>query len=243
MGDARIASCARNRSIRHPTSATPPDARDPRAEAFGHICRRCTRCCRDKTIRVDPYEIARLARRLGVTTGAFSARWTRDGAGVALAAREDGACVFLGEAGCDVHPDRPLACRIYPLGHSLSRSGEERFHRIALEPDTAGEITDDGTIAAFLERQDAGPYMAAARAYFEFLCEAQAWLEAAPEGEPPASLAAHASLAAELIDMDRAIAGHCGPLGEPEPDDLDDRLALHLRILRLRLDELSTKEA
>lgn len=161
---------------------------------------------------------------------------------MALAARDDGACVFLGEEGCSVHPDRPLACRLYPLGHSITRSGEERFNRIELEPDTAGETTADGTIAAFLERQHAGPYMAAARGYFDFLCDAQAWLEGAPDGEVATSLADSAELAAELIDMDRAIAVHCDTRGEPEPADLDDRLALHLRILRQRLDELSAKE-
>src|SRR5579862_8761154 len=83
-----------------------------RSEAFSYTCGGCGRCCRGNDIRVDPYELARLARNVGVSTTAFQAEYTRDGQGVILnRLEEDGACVFLGEAGCTVYQDRPLACR------------------------------------------------------------------------------------------------------------------------------------
>lgn len=34
---------------------------------------------------------------------------------VSLVAEEDGACVFLGDEGCDVYEHRPLQCRTYPF--------------------------------------------------------------------------------------------------------------------------------
>jgi Fe-S-cluster containining protein len=32
---------------------------------------------------------------------------------------DDGACIFLGEAGCTVHSDRALVCRLFPLGREV----------------------------------------------------------------------------------------------------------------------------
>jgi hypothetical protein len=40
----------------------------PRDGAFSYRCNACSRCCHNKAIRVGPYEILRLARRLGMTT-------------------------------------------------------------------------------------------------------------------------------------------------------------------------------
>jgi hypothetical protein len=62
------------------TALAAPDG-NPRAKAFGYLCGRCMRCCYHKGIQVNPYEVARLARRLGQTTTEFCATWTRDGAG------------------------------------------------------------------------------------------------------------------------------------------------------------------
>lgn len=60
-----------------PSAPWPLDARrqqaEARAEAFGYTCNRCTNCCRNKLIQVNPYEIARLARHKGVGTSAFAA--------------------------------------------------------------------------------------------------------------------------------------------------------------------------
>src|SRR5215470_9862277 len=102
----------------------------PRSEAFDYVCRRCLKCCHHQRIQLNPYELARLARNLGLTTTEFRAAWTEHGDGLALRQTETGACVFLGSEGCTVHPDRPLVCRLYPLGRHVSADGSEAFSRI-----------------------------------------------------------------------------------------------------------------
>ncbi|WP_375789829.1 YkgJ family cysteine cluster protein [Bradyrhizobium sp. Pha-3] len=85
--------------------------------------------CRNKAIRVNPCEILRLARHLGISTTQFIKNHTEAG-GTVLRSKEDGDCGFLGERGCSVHPDRPLACRIYPLARRVA--GQSCFHRARL---------------------------------------------------------------------------------------------------------------
>lgn len=202
-----------------------------RGEAFGYVCNRCSRCCYDKVIQVNPYEIARLARRVGLDTAAFRAAYTEDGAGVHLTRKADGACSFLGPDGCGVHPDRPLVCRIYPLGRHVAPDGTERWTHLTPHPQTAGVYSKDGRIADYLEAQDAYPFMRATDLY-------TAWLRRAYEvlgDDPEAEDAGAGPPVADLLDMDGAIAAHCRATGQAEPLDIEARLALHLAILAERL--------
>jgi Fe-S-cluster containining protein len=208
--------------------ASPPH---PREEAFGYVCRRCSRCCHHKGIQVNPYEVARLARRFGQTAGEFRAASTRDGAGTMLRQTESGACVFLGPEGCTVHSDRPLVCRLYPLGRHVSEDGTEQFSRLEGHPQSAGEITDRGTIREFLQAQKAEAFMAAADDYFRWFCAARRWLDEGAPSEQPGPPEQEATLAADLIDVDAAIARHCAARGIAEPSDIEDRRHLHLEIL------------
>jgi Fe-S-cluster containining protein len=90
------------------------------------------RCCREATLILSPYDILRLSRRLGLTTGEFLRRHTRreeePGSGlpmVLVKPARTGGCPFLGEAGCRVYTDRPAACRLFPLtqGSELAAGG------------------------------------------------------------------------------------------------------------------------
>src|SRR5580704_6522129 len=108
-----------------------------RSAPFSYECGACSRCCHGKLIPLTPYEVARLAEHLGTTTTETLERWTTRG-GSALASRPDGGCVLLGEQGCSVHPARPLACRLYPLGRSIAPDGSERFAEVEPHPETAG---------------------------------------------------------------------------------------------------------
>ena len=138
----------------------------PRSTPFGYICRRCSRCCQHKKIQLDPYEVARLARAKGQSTSQFRAAWTVDGQGVTLRQKADGTCVFLGPQGCKVYADRPLACRLYPLGRQVHRDGSEYFSRLEGHPLSKGEFISRGVIADYLEAQGAMPFMAAADGTF-----------------------------------------------------------------------------
>jgi hypothetical protein len=113
---------------------------------------------------VNPYELARLARGLGITTTEVIAQFTVDG-GTALATRADTACTFLGPNGCTVHADRPLVCRLYPLGRVVQADGSETFVENQPHPETEGLYGQAGTVGSYLDSQAVEPYIAAADRY------------------------------------------------------------------------------
>src|SRR5580658_11718 len=155
-----------------------------RAEVFGYACNRCSRCCYRMLIQVNPYEIGRLAQLMGVSTSAFVARWTKGGAGLHLGHKESGACVFLGPQGCEVHSDRPLACRLYPLGRHVEPDGTERWSHLTAHPKTAGVYSTSGTIADYIAGQGAEPFMRATDEYaIWYRAAAQSLGEVAAPGE------------------------------------------------------------
>jgi Fe-S-cluster containining protein len=218
---------------------TASERRGPRDEAFGYECRRCLNCCHFKHIQLNPYEVARLARNRGLSTTEVRRAFTFEGTGVALAQTPDGACVFLGTEGCTVHPDRPLVCRLYPLGRHLSWDGSERFSHLAPHPKSAGLLSKRGTIGEYLEEQGAEPFIEAADEYM-------AWLNRALEDTPEAADHLDKKILApvpeddlDLMDMDVAIAAHQAATDATPPVDIEARKRLHLSIL---YDQLSSKE-
>jgi uncharacterized protein len=136
-----------------------------RTSAFSYRCRACSRCCYGKRIQVNPYELARLARNLDTTTTEVIARFTVDG-GTVLATRGDTGCVFLGPRGCTVHADRPLVCRLYPLGRIVQTDGSETFVENEPHPETEGVYGAGGTVGEYLVSQGVEPYIAAADRYY-----------------------------------------------------------------------------
>jgi Fe-S-cluster containining protein len=206
-----------------------------REQAFGYECHRCLRCCRHKRIQLNPYEVARLARARNVTTTELRARYTLDGLGVELAQVESGDCVFLGPEGCTVHPDRPLVCRLYPLGRFVSFDGTERFGQARPHPETAGVYHDRGTIGDFLASQKVETFIEAADEYMAWLTAAMGRLSEATGIEPGAMLSETAA-PADLTDLDAVLAQHAAETGTPEPADLEARRRLHLSILYARLE-------
>ena len=144
---------------------TTPQSRKPRAEPFGYACGGCRNCCRQHLVPVNDYEIGRLARRLGLTDEAFRARFTRRGEGAQLAHTAADDCIFLGPDGCSVYADRPLTCRLYPLWRSLDGEGNEVWRHAPPHPETRGDYAVTGTIADFLDAQDAHAHIAAQDAH------------------------------------------------------------------------------
>jgi Fe-S-cluster containining protein len=197
-----------------------------RAERFGFLCSRCSHCCHDKRIQINPYELSRLARNRDMDSREFQSRFTENGGGTHLARSESGACVFLGAQGCTVHPDRPLVCRVYPLGRHITSDGEEYFTHVVPHPLSRGAFHTDGTIADYLAAQNTEEFIRAADAYFWWFVRARAVLlagagpltEGPPAPEPP-------------LDMDGAIAAHQQDTGEPAPVDIEERRKLHMKIL------------
>src|SRR3954452_14469833 len=200
-----------------------------RTTPFGYICRRCSRCCQNKHIQLDPYEVARLARARGESTGHFRSAWTVDGLGTHLRQKDDGTCVFLGPQGCEVHADRPLVCRLYPLGRHLRSDGSEYFSISDGHPLTAGEYNENGTIPDYLETQGTTPFITAGDGYFQWF--RAAYLKAEASDDALMSELIDGADDEGLLDVDTMIEKHCAVTGEPEPKDVDDRHRLHLKLL------------
>jgi Fe-S-cluster containining protein len=194
-----------------------------RTSRFSYACGACSRCCRDKRIRVNPYEVARLARSQGISTSRFLSDYTD---GVELQRRDDGTCVFLGEAGCTVHPDRPLVCRLYPLGRHVDPAGRETFSHVAPHPETAGRYSEEGTVQDWLDSQGAGPFLEATDAYLTVFYRLFAAMAAREGGGGVTGWPEDAgNRPTAWMDIDSAI----GPPRNGE--SIEGRMAAHIRWL------------
>jgi Fe-S-cluster containining protein len=186
--------------------------------AFSYECNRCKRCCSDKRIRVNPYETYRLSRALGVSTTEFLARHTT-AQGTELARTDDGRCVFLGAEGCTVHADRPLVCRLYPLGRHVVDGQPDRFHHLEPHPESEGVFGDAGMVADYLATQGATPFMRAADAYLDVvaaLADTLAALDTSPRS-------ADDDLTTAWLDVDAVLARE----GASSPATAEEAMALH----------------
>lgn len=82
-----------------------------------------TRCCRNITIFLTPYDILRMKNALNISSGDFLADYTMSMIGdaglpvVMLKMKDDDekTCPFVTRQGCTIYPDRPWSCRTYPL--------------------------------------------------------------------------------------------------------------------------------
>jgi len=208
-----------------------------RDAAFSYECRACRRCCHNKLIQVNPYEIARLARNRGISTTEFIDQYL-SADGPHLRFLDNTACVFLTERGCGVHPDRPLVCRLYPLGRHLSAQGDEHFTHMTPHPESEGIYGKSGTIAEFVAGQDITEFVAAADQYLELfyrmydaMWQQQEMQEQDMDSLAQASDRMQETLLQEWLDIDSALTRYCSEHGIIEPTDLTERLTLHVTII------------
>jgi uncharacterized protein len=106
-------------------------------ERFRFRCHRgvsCfTECCRQLDLALSPYDVLRLKQAKKLHSGRFLEQYViiewEEGAlfpGCYLTMVDDGraSCVFVDQQGCQVYPDRPAACRAYPVGRGASRQAD-----------------------------------------------------------------------------------------------------------------------
>lgn len=173
---------------------------------------------------MNPYELARLARGLGITTTEVISQFTVDG-GTALATRADTACTFLGADGCTVHADRPLVCRLYPLGRIVQADGSETFVENEPHPETEGLYGDDGTVGSYVESQSVEPYVAAADRYYAVFTRLM-------HGVAASSTEAGADIDPRVfIDADLAVQTDAASRDAPTPVDADALAEAHLTLI------------
>lgn len=212
-----------------------------RATTYSYRCNACRRCCYGKRIQLNPYEIARLATSQGISSTAFLSAYTEEG-GAVLKVKEDGACVFLDEHGCSVHPDRPLVCRLYPLGRIVADDGHEEFVHVEPHPQSEGVYGDDGTIADYLSEQNAAPFMEAADRYYALLQDLAVWLNcaAAHDGGTARASATEISLpkpseagqAANWFDIDPVVEAYIAETGAAAPETVVEKMEVHITAVK-----------
>jgi Fe-S-cluster containining protein len=201
--------------------------------AFSYTCNACSRCCYDKRILVNPYELARLARNRGISTTQFIAEFTEAG-GTSLKVRADGGCAFLGGEGCTVHADRPLVCRLYPLGRVVQPDKTVTYVEVEPHPQTAGTYGAEGTVAAYVESQGTAPYIAASDRYYAVLIKLSRAFDELKDESTPTNLGDVTNLEtpdAEFIDVDAAVGADCQRTGEPFPGNVEYLIDRHLQLL------------
>lgn len=98
-----------------------------------------TRCCRDITIFLTPYDILRMKNALHMSSEDFLPAYSVTLIGdlglpvVALKMHDDEekSCPFVTSEGCTIYEDRPWSCRIYPLQPESTKitekSGKEYY--------------------------------------------------------------------------------------------------------------------
>ena len=163
-------------------------------------------------------------------------RYTEAG-GTVLVSKEDTSCVFLDEHGCSVHPDRPLACRIYPLARWTSPEGEESFGHLRPQPQTEGVYGAAGTVGQYLDAQGLAPYFAMAHRYGELYDRLLAALQQrdADEAERRAERRAEfdewnaGTLSTPFLDVDATVGQYCAERGIAVPRDVEALIELHIR--------------
>lgn len=131
------------------------------------------RCCGDVNIFLSPYDVLRLKRRLGLSSGEFLERYTllpvqkelKTPVVVLRMRDEPGApCPFVTAAGCSVYADRPWPCRMYPLGVAAQRETAdgwrgERFCFLLREDGCQGSAQPrTWTVREWLEDQQVDDY-------------------------------------------------------------------------------------
>ncbi len=90
-------------------------------------------CCNDVNIFLTPYDVLRMRRSTGLSSGEFLKRYTIPLLGdeglplvvLKMMDDENKSCPFVMPDGCRIYQDRPWSCRMYPI-FPVS-SGEEGF--------------------------------------------------------------------------------------------------------------------
>lgn len=120
-------------------------------------------CCRDINIFLTPYDVLRMKKKLGLTSGEFLNTYTRilkaPRSGfpvVVIKMREDNlVCPFITDYGCQVYDERPWSCRMAPVeirGAGLYGIAFEKSYCLGLNE------TKEWTVQGWMENQGLSIY-------------------------------------------------------------------------------------
>lgn len=142
-----------------------------------------TRCCRDITIFLSPYDIIRMKTAINMTSTEFLKTYTIPLIGdmglpvvmLKMAENEEKACPFVTAQGCSIYENRPWPCRIYPLqpeSTQLTEKSQKQYYSImdvsfclGLNEDNALTVTD------WMESQGIGIYLEMEKFFKEIMTD------------------------------------------------------------------------
>jgi Fe-S-cluster containining protein len=134
----------------------------PHRSCFNH-------CCSDVNIVLTPYDVLRMKQALGISSGEFidtftvipfSKEHTFPVVFLKMNQEEPHVCPFVTEGGCTIYPDRPWACRMYPVGLAQPAENEkERFYFVFQEPTCEGHVdAESWSVRSWLQDQATEPF-------------------------------------------------------------------------------------
>lgn len=127
-------------------------------------------CCKQADVSLTPYDIIRLKDHLGMTATDFLKAHTvpfqmdKEGLpGVKLRTTDEGACLLMNDGGCSVYPDRPTACRYYPLGHMSmlatgAKTDQSHYFLIQEEHCKGHQEEQEQSVGEYLKDQETAQY-------------------------------------------------------------------------------------
>lgn len=145
-----------------------------RSDSLPLTCSRSGTCCHGNLVRLNPWELMRLAQAKGISPEEFRRQHTRSAGTVLLFNGNPNhtgklSCSLYADGlGCSVHPFRPLACRLFPLGRQIQNGTAQYMHEgsefpclkecpevLGLPKLTVEEYLIGQEISAFEQAQDA----------------------------------------------------------------------------------------
>ncbi len=128
-----------------------------------------TNCCRDVTIFLTPYDVLRMKRGLGISSGELLDRYALVSQTHAIPLvllkmneEDDKRCHLVTKEGCSIYEDRPWACRMYPLD-----LGDDGGYKLAVEEARCKGLGQGEPLRVrrYLEKQGTKPFVEAEQEY------------------------------------------------------------------------------
>jgi len=141
-------------------------------DTFRFTCDRSGKCCKDRVdnpILLSPYDVHRLRTSLSLSSRQFSDRFGQQilGADSQLpimlldfewTGKKHNKCPFLMSYGCKVYEDRPLVCRLYPVGRMVDADMNSYFFLTKTANYCRLGCGKEHTIEQWLEEAEVEPY-------------------------------------------------------------------------------------
>ena len=155
-------------------------------------------CCRNLNLMLYPYDVLRLKNHLGITSDAFLDQYVDvvlrpdnhfPEVLLKMTESEEKTCPFLLDEGCSVYPDRPDACRTFPMEQGVLYNNKDgnptEFMYFFRPPDFCLGQNEETkwTPQTWIADQDAKPYqtMTAQWAGLKRLFQTDPWQGFGPE--------------------------------------------------------------